>query len=103
MKSGVSVVDLAGTQVTEIGYSAFEGCMSLAKLTLPETLSIININAFYGCTSLSDVSVSGNAENITFIGSHAFYNCKFDQSVIEARAAEGATIEKDAFLNCAKA
>ena len=103
MKSGVSVVDLAGTKVNEIGYSAFEGCMSLAKLTLPETLSIININAFYGCTSLSDVSVSGNAENITFIGSHAFYNCKFDQSVIEARAAEGATIEKDAFLNCAKA
>lgn len=103
MESGVSVVDLAGTQVTEIGYSAFEGCMSLAKLTLPVTLSIININAFYGCTSLSDVSVSGTAKSITFIGSHAFYNCKFDQSIIEARAAEGATIESDAFLNCAKA
>lgn len=100
MKSGVSVVDLAGTKVTEIGYSAFEGCMSLAKLTLPETLSIININAFYGCTNLSNVSVSGNENNITFIGSHAFYNCKFDQSIIEARAAEGATIESDAFLNC---
>lgn len=103
MESGVSVVDLAGTKVTEIGYSAFEGCMSLAKLTLPVTLSIININAFYGCTSLSDVSVSGTAKSITFIGSHAFYNCKFDQSIIEARAAEGATIESDAFLNCAKA
>ena len=103
MESGVSVVDLAGTKVTEIGYSAFEGCASLVELTLPETIEIININAFYGCTSLSDVSVSGNAENITFIGSHAFYNCKFDQSVIEARAAEGATIESDAFLNCAKA
>ena len=100
MKSGVSVVDLAGTQVTEIGYSAFEGCMSLAKLTLPETLSIININAFYGCTSLSDVSVSGTAKNITFIGSHAFYNCKFDQSVIEARAVADDAIESDAFLNC---
>ena len=101
MKSGVSVVDLAGTKVTEIGYSAFEGCMSLAKLTLPETLSIININAFYGCTSLRTVSVSGTANNITFIGSHAFYNCKFNRSVIEARAAaEGATIESDAFVNC---
>lgn len=101
MKSGVSVVDLAGTQVTEIGYSAFEGCMSLAKLTLPVTLSIININAFYGCTSLSDVSVSGTAKSITFIGSYAFYNCKFNPSVIEDRAAaEGATIESDAFLNC---
>lgn len=100
MESGVSVVDLAGTKVTEIGYSAFEGCMSLAKLTLPVTLSIININAFYGCTSLSDVSVSGTAKSITFIGSHAFYNCKFNPSVIEDRAAEGATIESDAFLNC---
>lgn len=101
MKSGVSVVDLAGTKVTEIGYSAFEGCASLAELTLPETIEIININAFYGCTNLSAVSVNGTANNITFIGSHAFYNCKFNPSVIEDRAAaEGATIESDAFLNC---
>lgn len=103
MESGVSVVDLAGTQVTEIGISAFEGCASLGKLTLPETIEIININAFYGCTNLRDVSVSGTENNITFIGSNAFYNCKFDQSYIEAikaRAAEGATIESDAFLNC---
>lgn len=103
MESGVSVVDLAGTKVTEIGYSAFEGCASLVELTLPETIEIININAFYGCTSLSDVSVSGTAKSITFIGSHAFYNCKFgpsDIEAIEARAAEGATIESDAFLNC---
>ena len=102
MKSGVSVVDLAGTKVTEIGYSAFEGCASLAKLTLPETLSIININAFYGCTSLSDVSVSGTAKSITFIGSHAFYNCKFNPSDITDHAVEEAD-ESDAFLNCAKA
>lgn len=101
MESGVSVVNLAGTQVTEIGYSAFEGCASLVDLTLPETIKIININAFYGCTNLSNVSVSGNENNITFIGSHAFYNCKFNPSVIEDRAAaEGATIESDAFLNC---
>ena len=100
MESGVSVVvDLAGTKVTEIGYSAFEGCASLAKLTLPETIEIININAFYGCTSLSDVSVSGTAKSITFIGSHAFYNCKFDPSDITDHAVKGAD-ESDAFLNC---
>lgn len=101
MKSGVSVVDLAGTQVTEIGYSAFEGCASLGNLTLPETIKIININAFYGCTSLSKVFVSDNA-NITFIGSHAFYNCKFDPSVIKDHAAQGAIESDDAFLNCAE-
>lgn len=101
MESGVSVVDLAGTQVTEIGFSAFEGCASLAELTLPETIEEINVNAFYGCTNLSAVFVNGTANNITFIGSHAFYNCKFNPSVIEDRAAaEGATIESDAFLNC---
>lgn len=100
MESGVSVVDLAGTQVTEIGFSAFEGCASLAKLTLPETIEIININAFYGCTNLSAVSVNGTANNITFIGGNAFYNCKFDPSVITDHAADGAIIESDAFLNC---
>ena len=99
MKSGVSVVDLAGTKVTEIGISAFEGCMSLAKLTLPETIEIININAFYGCASLIDVSVSGTAKSITFIGSYAFYNCKFNPSDITDHAAQGAD-ESDAFLNC---
>lgn len=98
MKSGVSVVDLAGTQVTEIGYSAFEGCASLGKLTLPETIEIININAFYGCTNLRDVFVSDNA-NITFIGGGAFYNCKFDPSVIKKHAAADAD-DPDAFLNC---
>lgn len=98
MESGVSVVNLAGTQVTEIGYSAFEGCASLVELTLPETIEIININAFYGCTSLSNVSVSDKA-NITFIGSHAFYNCKFDPSDITDHAVKGAD-ESDAFLNC---
>lgn len=103
MESGVSVVDLAGTQVTEIGFSAFEGCASLAKLTLPETIEIININAFYGCASLIDVSVSGTAKSITFIGSYAFYNCKFDPSVIKAHATDHAAEEadeSDAFLNC---
>ena len=98
MESGVSVVDLAGTQVTEIGYSAFEGCASLFKLTLPETIEIININAFYGCTSLREVSVSDNA-NITFIGGGAFYNCKFDPSVIKEHAAADAD-DPDAFVNC---
>lgn len=98
MKSGVSVVNLAGTQVTEIGYSAFEGCASLGKLTLPETIEIININAFYGCTNLRDVFVSDNA-NITFIGGGAFYNCKFDPSVIKKHAAADAD-DPDAFLNC---
>ena len=99
MESGVSVVDLADTKVTKIGYSAFEGCASLFKLTLPETIAEININAFYGCTSLREVFVSDNA-NITFIGSHAFYNCKFDPSAIKDHAADGAIIESDAFLNC---
>lgn len=98
MESGVSVVDLEGTQVTEIGYSAFEGCAPLFKLTLPETIEIININAFYGCTNLRDVFVSDNA-NITFIGGGAFYNCKFDPSVIKKHAAADAD-DPDAFLNC---
>lgn len=99
MESGVSVVNLAGTKVTEIGYSAFEGCASLVELALPETIAEININAFYGCTNLSIVSVSDDA-NITFIGSHAFYNCKFDPSVITDHAAQGAIESDDAFLNC---
>lgn len=45
--------------VSYIGTSAFEGCTSLASVSLPATN--IRNNAFKGCTSLASVDISGDA------------------------------------------
>ena len=82
---------IEGYKVQSIAGSVFENCSSLTDVILPNTVSIINAEAFKGCTSLksivmegvSDIEVSAfegcdNLENIVFsanlytIGENAF-------------------------------
>ena len=42
---------------------AFEGCISLEKITLPATLETVYPHAFKGCTSLANVFYNGNLED----------------------------------------
>ena len=64
--------------VTEIGGSAFEGCVSLTSVTIPEGVTKIGggsynkEGAFSGCTALASVSIPAS---VTEIGGNAFYNC----------------------------
>ena len=61
------VLDLSGAKagknvtLAKIGYSVFKGCISLAELTLPESISnstdIVNVNNFEGCNSLKRIVV----------------------------------------------
>lgn len=54
--------------------SAFNGCSSLAEISLPASLTSIGNYAFNGCSSLARVL---NLENtkVTSINANAFYNC----------------------------
>ena len=65
--------------VTDIGWSAFEGCTGLAAITIPDSVTLIGDRAFYGCTGLTSVTI-GNS--VTSIGDYAFYGCKNLTSVI---------------------
>ena len=47
--------------VTEIGSCAFEECSSLASVSLPKTIELIDEEAFYGCHLLSKITYSGTA------------------------------------------
>ncbi|MBQ9774251.1 MAG: leucine-rich repeat domain-containing protein, partial [Clostridia bacterium] len=38
--------------ITEIGYSVFSGCISLETITLPKSVESIGSNSFYGCDAL---------------------------------------------------
>ena len=59
------------TQLTTIDNYAFQHCVSLTEVTLPDSLTEIGRYAFNGCKSLSRVDLP---EGITFIGRYAFNN-----------------------------
>lgn len=87
------------TGTTVIG-SAFYGCTGLTAVVLPDRTSVLQKQAFQGCTKLKSVTYMEKAEGrldrieesafsgcsvlttvtipntVTFIGNNAFYNCK---------------------------
>ena len=58
--------------VAEIAKEAFYGCTSLVEVTLPPNLTEIGWSAFFRCTSLSEITLP---PNLTEIGGAAFSGC----------------------------
>lgn len=63
--------------ITEIPYHAFHLCNQLISVTIPNTVTLINVNAFNGCTSLSSIDL----QNVRTINNGAFYACSSLQTV----------------------
>ena len=82
--------------VTEIGWDAFYGCKSLASLAIPEGVTKIGGNAFGDCASLASVTIP---PSVTKIDNYAFRSCTSLASVtIPASVTE---IGMEAFRDCA--
>ena len=66
----VSVEFEEGSICESIGNSAFYGCTSLTSVTIPDSVTSIGERAFYKCTSLEEVHISDIASwcNILFYG-----------------------------------
>lgn len=67
----IKKLDLSEAVFANLPDNFLEGKTSLEEIFLPESVTRISRNAFYGCTSLTDVSAPG----VNAIYNYAFYNC----------------------------
>ena len=58
--------------LTGLNKGAFYGCSSLTSVTIVNSLTSIGDSAFAGCTGLTSVTIP---DSVTSIGDLAFYNC----------------------------
>ena len=65
-----------GSRCTEIPEGAFEGCVKLCDLILPERTETIGNRAFYKCKELKNVQIP---DSVIRIGEQAFYFCKLEE------------------------
>ena len=76
LPDGVTEVDipatLGGCSVTGIGNYAFENCIYLTSVTIPDSVTSIGYRAFRGCSSLESVTIP---DSVTSIGDAAFSYC----------------------------
>ena len=88
---------IIGSDVDCIGMHGFAGCSKLKTVIFEDgsTLRSIDVDAFGGCESLTDITIPAN---VTTIGQSAFQGCK---SLTEITIPEGVTsIGESAFQDC---
>ena len=92
-----ATVTINGTEysVTSIGESAFELCVRLQSVTIPESVTSIGFSAFYYCTRLQSVTIPNS---VTSIGDYAFEYCSRLQSVTIPNSVT--SIGNNAFEHC---
>ena len=87
-----------GEDVTSIGDYAFYGCTSLTSITIPESVTSIGEHAFWGCTGLISITIP---EDVISIGESAFNGCTGLTSVTIPKNVT--SIGAYAFSNCSNA
>ena len=64
--------------VTEISDYAFEGCVNVREIAIPDSVTAIGERVLYNCTLLSSIFLSGNIERVE---QGTFFGCSADLKV----------------------
>ena len=91
--SGISNISILSDTI--ISDYAFENCVNLKSIKLPNNLTKLELGVFSGCTNLESVTFP---ESITCIGSESFEGCESLKSVSLPNNLE--TLEYGAFKGC---
>ncbi len=84
-----------GVPVTMIGEVSLADHIRVKSVTLPDTVTAIDMRAFKNCTGLEKVTIP---DGVSFIGADAFENCKLLKSItLPARLEK---LETTLFMNC---
>ena len=81
--------------VTAIVPKAFESCVYLTSVTIPNSVTTIGVTAFASCSGLTTVSIPNS---VTTIGNWVFYECRALTTVSIPNSVT--TIDGGAFENC---
>lgn len=92
----IGLPNKGGCSVVEIASLAFENCVNITEITIPDTVITIGLRAFKGCTHLNKVTIGASVQqinnmafqqcvrlsniivpdNLTVIGNFAFADCE---------------------------
>lgn len=81
--------------ITTIGEYAFDNCTGLKTVTIPDSVTNIGNDSFDGCSGITSIVLS---QNLISIGDYAFYGCSGLKSVTIPNSV--ITIGEGAFKNC---
>ena len=96
-------IDLSNCKnLTTIEAGAFENCVNLKKVILPDSVVSIGKNAFRGCTKLESSNNTQilNFKNVTYIGPNAFYGCSGTEFKTINLPSTLVTLGTQSFYNC---
>ena len=71
--------------LTNIGYNAFWGCRQLTSIVIPEKVGSIEEEAFYACWGLTFIRIP---KNVRYIGEHAFSRTGISSIEYDAKSAK---------------
>ncbi len=82
---------IAGFPVTTIKENALKKLNGLKRVVIPNTVKIIELNAFYNCFNLESVNIPAS---VTYIGETAFKSCSYLASAVFEDANNWITVDE---------
>jgi hypothetical protein len=94
-----SVIFDASSSVTSFGDSSFRDCINLSSITIPNSVTLLDIYCFADCTGLTTITIP---KSVTVIRDSCFLFCTELQQVIFDASSSIITLPYQCFTGCFK-